>query len=57
MGFQTSNAEKDRLHAMLTFLAATLPPRVGHFLARLLGISAAAALFCPCCSESLDELW
>jgi hypothetical protein len=33
---------------MLTHLAATVPPRIGHLVARLLGISAALAMFCPC---------
>ena len=38
---------------MLTHLAAVVPPRVGHAIARLLGIDAAYALFCPnsCCTD------
>lgn len=36
---------------MLTHLAAVLPPRLGHAIARLLGIDAAYRLFCPCCTD------
>ena len=36
---------------MLTHLAATLPSRVGHAIARLLGIDAALSMFCPHCTD------
>lgn len=42
---------------MLTHLATAIPPRVGHLLARLLGLTAAVQMFClgACCET--HSLW